>query len=161
MARYPKELPWDIDTILSMLPHRYPFLLVDRIDKIIEQGTDDDRVGSEIFATKCVTFNEPFFTGHFPKKPIMPGVLIVEAMAQTCALLSQRPVPPDADHWDFFIAGVTEAKFRRPVVPGDKLELYGKVIRDKMSLYVFEAEARVDGVVAAQAKIMAKLIPVP
>ena len=160
MARYLKELPWDIETIISLLPHRYPFLLVDRVDKIIQRGTDEKRDDSEIFATKCVTFNEPFFTGHFPQKPIMPGVLIIEALAQACALLSQRPVPAGAHHWDFFIAGISDAKFRKPVVPGDRLELHGKVTRDRLSLHVFEAEARVEGTIVAQAQIMAKMIPV-
>jgi len=158
MARYKKEPPWDIEYIVEVLPHRFPFLLVDRVTKIIQQGTDDNRENSEIFAIKNVTFNEPFFPGHFPARPIMPGVLILEAMAQACALMCARATPKEAKRWDFYIVGVNEAKFRRPVVPGDQIELYGKVLRDRKSMLVFEAEARVEGQVAAQAQIMAKMV---
>ncbi|MGE3975527.1 MAG: 3-hydroxyacyl-ACP dehydratase FabZ [Bdellovibrionales bacterium] len=160
MGRYQKEPPWEIDHILELLPHRYPFVLVDRVVKINQQGTDDNRENSEIFAIKNVTFNENFFPGHFPTRPIMPGVLIVEAMAQACALMSCRPLPPEAKRWDFYIVGVNDAKFRRPVVPGDQIELYGKIIRDKKSMVIFNAEARVEGQVAAQAQIMAKMVAI-
>ena len=160
MSRYGSKPPWNIEEILKVLPHRYPFLLVDRVLRINEVGTDENREGSEIWGIKNVTMNEPFFTGHFPTRPIMPGVLVIEALAQVCAIMSGRPVPPGYTRWDFYIAGIKEAKFRRPVGPGDVLELYGKVTRDKMSLHIFEAEARVEGQVVAQAQIMAKMVPV-
>ncbi len=158
MARYSKDTPWDVEYIRSLLPHRYPFLLVDRVTKIVERGTDADRTESELFAYKNVTANEPFFNGHFPERPIMPGVLITEAMAQACALMCVRPLPANAKRWDFYIVGIKEAKFRKPVVPGDQLELYAKVLRDRPSLNVFHAEARVDGQVVAEAEILAKMV---
>jgi 3-hydroxyacyl-[acyl-carrier-protein] dehydratase len=158
MNRHYKEPPWDIQDILQLLPHRYPFLLVDRVTKINRLGTDDNRENSEIFATKNVTINEPFFPGHFPHRPIMPGVLILEAMAQACALLGGRKIPEGAKSWDVYIAGVNDTKFRKPVVPGDQIELYGKLTRDRKSLLIFEAEARVDGQVVAQAQILAKMV---
>ncbi len=160
MAQFARETPWDIDFILSVIPHRFPFLLVDRVVKLHSPTTDDDRTGSEIVAIKNVTINEPFFPGHFPKRPIMPGVLIVEAMAQAAALLCIRPIPPGAERWDFYIVGIKEGKFRRPVVPGDRLELHAKCLRDKPSLNVFHTQALVDGQVVAEAEIMAKMIAV-
>lgn len=93
MSRYKSEPPWKIEEILEILPHRYPFLLVDRVVRVNETGTDENREGSEIWGLKNVTMNEPFFTGHFPGRPIMPGVLVIEALAQICAILSARPVP--------------------------------------------------------------------
>jgi 3-hydroxyacyl-[acyl-carrier-protein] dehydratase len=93
-------------------------------------------------------------------KPIMPGVLIIEALAQVCALLCFRPLPTTAKRWDFYIVGVKEGRFRKPVVPGDQIELWAKCTRDKASLYVFKAEARVDGQVVAEAEIQAKMVAV-
>jgi len=158
MAQLGKETPWDIDYIRSILPHRYPFLLIDRVNKIVGPSTADDRTDTEIFAVKNVTINEPFFNGHFPDRPIMPGVLIIEALAQASALICARPLPPGAKRWDFYIVGIKEGKFRKPVVPGDQLELYAKCLRDRPSLSMFKAEARVDGQVVAEAEIMAKMI---
>lgn len=160
MARYSREPPWDIDYLRGVLPHRYPFLLVDRVTKVIEGGTDEDRSDSEIFAIKNVTINEPFFPGHFPLRPIMPGVLIIEALAQACALLCIRPLPKTAKRWDFYIVGIKEGKFRKPVIPGDQLELYAKCLRDKPSLNLFHAEASVGGQIVAEADIFAKMIAV-
>lgn len=160
MARYYPEMPWGIEDIMKALPHRYPFLLVDRVMKIDQAGVGDNREGSEIVAEKCVTINEPFFPGHFPIKPIMPGVLIIEALAQTSALLCYKPIPEGFSHWDFFIAGVQDAKFRKPVVPGDRLELHSKVIRDRPSLNIFETWAVVDGQTVTEAKLMAKMVAV-
>jgi 3-hydroxyacyl-[acyl-carrier-protein] dehydratase len=160
MARYAKETPWDIDYIRSVLPHRYPFLLIDRVKSLVQAGTDDNREGTEIFGVKNVTANEAFFQGHFPQRPIMPGVLIIEALAQACALICTRPLPPGTTRWDVYIVGIKEAKFRRPVVPGDQLELYGKILRDRPSLNLFHAEARVDGQIAAECEIQAKMIAV-
>jgi 3-hydroxyacyl-[acyl-carrier-protein] dehydratase len=160
MARFARETPWDIDFIRSVLPHRFPFLLVDRVTKLIEGGTDADRVGSEIFGLKNVTINEPFFPGHFPERPIMPGVLIIEALAQACALICVRPLPSGAKRWDFYIVGIKDCKFRRPVVPGDQLELHAKCLRDRPSLNLFHAEALIDGQVVAEAEIQAKMIAV-
>ncbi|NJL25657.1 MAG: 3-hydroxyacyl-ACP dehydratase FabZ, partial [Calothrix sp. SM1_5_4] len=114
--------------ILKALPHRYPFLLVDRVISL-EVGPDPkSRVGSKIVALKNVTFNEPFFPGHFPDLPIMPGVLQVEAMAQASCLAYIRPGDPE---FDFFIGSIQDAKFRRPVVPGDTLMLYAEILKDR------------------------------
>jgi 3-hydroxyacyl-[acyl-carrier-protein] dehydratase len=155
-----KDAPWDIDYIRSVLPHRYPFLLVDRVTKIVYPSgkPENDRTGTELFALKNVTSNEPFFPGHFPNRAIMPGVLILEAMAQACALSCIRPIPAGAKGWDFYIVGAKEAKFRKPVIPGDQLELHSKCLRDRPSLTFFEAVGRVDGQVVAEATILAKMV---
>ncbi len=160
MASFPKEAPWDVDYIRSVLPHRYPFLLVDRVTKInYPAGTaGQDRTGTELVAIKNVTSNEPFFPGHFPHRAIMPGVLILEALAQACALSCIREVPEGAGRWDFYIVGAKEAKFRKPVVPGDQLSLEVKCLRDRPSLTFFEAVAKVDGQVVAEATIQAKMV---
>jgi 3-hydroxyacyl-[acyl-carrier-protein] dehydratase len=107
-----------------------------------------------------VTVNEPFFPGHFPGKPIMPGVLIIEAMAQACALLAAKPVPTGALLWDFFIVGIDTARFRRPVVPGDTLEMKCTITRERSKLFTFSCEATVDGQIVTQSEIMATMVPV-
>lgn len=128
------EIP--IRKILEMLPHRYPFLLVDRVI--------DCTPFESIKALKNVTFNEPFFTGHFPDKPIMPGVLILEAMAQCTGLLAfySNNAVSDAKH-TYYLVGVDNARFKRPVEPGDQLIMQARLIRKKRGIYQFEASARV------------------
>lgn len=142
----------DIDEILSYLPHRYPFLLIDRVRSLEE--------GKEIVALKNVTINEPFFVGHFPHHPVMPGVLVVEAMAQAAAILTfrTRNHRPD-DKSIYYFVGIDKARFKRPVVPGDQLELHVRIEREVRGLWKFSAEARVAGQRAAEAELLCTLRP--
>ncbi|HZX33139.1 MAG TPA: 3-hydroxyacyl-ACP dehydratase FabZ [Rhodocyclaceae bacterium] len=137
----------DIHQILQHLPHRYPFLLVDRVVEL--------EVGKSIHAYKNVTINEPFFTGHFPHHPVMPGVLIMEALAQAAGILSFKTMGemPDEDSVFYFV-GIDEARFKKPVMPGDQLHLHVEIERQMRGIWKYKAEARVDGVVAAEAKLM-------
>jgi len=137
----------DINEILKLLPHNYPFLLV---DKILEYEP-----AKRIVGIKNVTFNEPFFTGHFPQKPIMPGVLIVEAMAQTGGILAFKSFP-EMKYSVFFI-GIDHARFRKPVIPGDQLKFVVEVVKHKKEIWIFEGRAFVDDEIVAEAKIMAIL----
>jgi len=137
----------DINEIIRLMPHSYPFLLVDRI---LELEPEKRAVG-----IKNVTYNEPFFTGHFPQRPIMPGVLILEAMAQTGGVLAFKSFP-DAKGTVFF-TGIDDARFRRPVIPGDQLKFVVDVVRHRREIWVFEAKAYVDNDIAAEARIMAML----
>lgn len=144
-----QELQLDIAGIMSRLPHRYPFLLVDRVLDIVP--------GESIVAIKNVTINEPFFQGHFPHMPVMPGVLIVEALAQAAALfsfISEDGKPLDPEKTAYYLVGVDNARFRTPVVPGDQLMLHVNADRISKALCKYTAEARVDGNVVASAKIM-------
>ena len=137
----------DIHQILEYLPHRYPILLVDRVLEIVP--------GERITALKNVTINEPFFPGHYPHHPVMPGVLIIEAMAQTAALLSFRTAGdrPDGKSVYYFV-GIDGARFKKPVMPGDQLIFEVSVITAKRGIWKFAAVAKVDGQVAAEAEIM-------
>ena len=137
----------DIHEILAHLPHRYPMLLVDRVL--------DCEPGKRILAIKNVTINEPFFSGHFPYHPVMPGVLIVEAMAQAAAILSFRTLgtKPD-DKSVYYFVGIDEARFKRPVSPGDQLVLEVVLERKVRGIWKFNAKARVGEALAAEAKIM-------
>lgn len=138
---------YDIQQIFELLPHRYPMLLVDRV---VEQVN-----GKYIKAYKNVTVNEPFFTGHFPQKPIMPGVLIVEALAQASGILAFGTAgKTPATGSLYYLVGIDNARFKQPVVPGDQLHLYVEMTRNLRGIYKFTAEATVDGRVAAQADIM-------
>ncbi len=137
----------DIQEISAYLPHRYPMLMVDRI---IEIGED------AIVGIKNVTVNEPHFIGHFPGFPVMPGVLIVEAMAQIGGILVGK-VAPHVRGKIMFLASVTEAKFRKPVVPGDQLRVEMKILRLKYSVAKMQGTATVDGQVVAEAILMCKL----
>lgn len=137
----------NINEILRLLPHRYPFLLIDRVL--------DYKVGEYLRGYKNVTFNEPFFNGHFPQRPIMPGVLILEAMAQTTGLLAFRTVGRAANNDSlFFLVGIDKARFKRPVEPGDQLILDVRVVNSRRGIWVFECEATVEGKIAASAQIM-------
>lgn len=137
----------DINAILKQLPHRYPFLLVDRVLECKE--------GESIRALKNVTFNEPFFPGHFPYRPVMPGVIIIEALAQTAGILAFRTakVMPD-EETRFYFVGIDKARFRRPVEPGDQLILTAKLQRQMRGIWKFEAAAFVDGAEVAAAELM-------
>lgn len=149
--------PMDINKILDILPHRYPFLLLDRVLEFDWKVDGKSHVGSAIKALKNVTMNEQFFQGHFPSEPIMPGVLIIEAMAQAAAMLGYRP-REDGQQWTFLIMGVDKARWRRKVVPGDQLIFEVKMIKDRGTLFVFECKALVDGELAAESEIMAKMV---
>ncbi len=141
----------DSEAIQKILPHRPPFLLVDRV-VLIEPG-------KRLVAWKGVTMNEPFFVGHFPGKPVMPGVLILEALAQACGLLSMKSIAPGEDVKDkvTFLMSIDNAKFRRPVVPGDRLELHVEVVKRKGVIWRQKGAAVVDGQTAAEAEFLAML----
>jgi len=137
----------DIQEILAHLPHRYPMLLVDRVLEC--------EPGKRILAIKNVTINEPFFSGHFPHHPVMPGVLIVEAMAQAAAILSFRTLGTKPDEKSvYYFVGIDEARFKRPVSPGDQLVLEVALERNVRGIWKFDAKARVGEALAAEAKIM-------
>jgi 3-hydroxyacyl-[acyl-carrier-protein] dehydratase len=140
----------DAEAILRLIPHRYPFLLIDRV---VEICADTSAVG-----IKNVTFNEPYFQGHFPGHPIMPGVLIVEAMAQTAAALVVASVGAEAVGKLVYFMSIEQARFRRPVRPGDQLRI--KVVKQqkKLSVWKFQGHAAVDGKTAAEAVISAKIM---
>lgn len=136
----------DIHKVLSLLPHRYPFLLV---DKVI-----DYRVNEYLVAIKNVSYNEPFFTGHFPVRPVMPGVLIVEALAQATGLLAMSSRPDEVGNKLYYFVGIDKARFKRPVEPGDQLVLEVKLGPVRRGIWKFDGEAKVDGRVVASAEIM-------
>ena len=138
----------DIYHILTKLPHRYPFLLVDRV-------LDIDMQAKTIRAIKNITVNEPCFTGHFPLRPVFPGVLMLEALAQACALLSfeTEGIALD-DESVFYFVGIDGARFKRPVEPGDQLILHSALERARGGIYKFSATATVDGEIACQADLM-------
>jgi 3-hydroxyacyl-[acyl-carrier-protein] dehydratase len=137
----------DIHTILKQLPHRYPFLLVDRVLEIDK--------GKSIKALKNVTINEPFFVGHFPHRPVMPGVLMIEALAQAAALLAfdMLGTTPD-DKTVYYFAGIDGARFKRPVEPGDQLILHVTLDRMKAGIFKFKARAMVGEELAVEAELM-------
>ncbi|AXS40417.1 3-hydroxyacyl-ACP dehydratase FabZ [Breoghania sp. L-A4] len=139
----------DIGRILKLLPHRYPFLLVDRI---IEMNGDDSCIG-----IKNVTINEPHFQGHFPEMPVMPGVLLIEGMAQTAGALCLWARDNEAQQLVYFMT-IDKAKFRKPVVPGDRVEYHMTKIRSRGSIWKFRGEAMVDGGLVAEADISAMMV---
>lgn len=138
-----KPIAIDINQIMKLLPHRYPFLLVDRVLEFVPRQS--------ITAIKNVTINEPFFQGHFPDFPVMPGVLIIEALAQTAALLTFT----EAKQEDavYYFAGIDGARFKKPVLPGDQLVMVATYQRERAGIYKFHVEATVDGELAAEADI--------
>ena len=137
----------DIHEILDYLPHRYPMLLVDRVLEVIP--------GERIVALKNVSINEPFFPGHYPHHPVMPGVLVIEALAQTAAILSFKTMGgrPD-DKSVYYFVGIDGARFKRPVSPGDQLIFEVSILANKRGIWKFAAQARVDGQIAAEAELM-------
>ena len=138
-----KEIAIDINQIMKLLPHRYPFLLVDRVLEFTPRQS--------ITAIKNVTINEPFFQGHFPDFPVMPGVLIIEALAQTAALLTFTE--EKADDAVYYFAGIDGARFKKPVLPGDQLIMTATLERGRAGIYKFAVKATVDGEIAAEANI--------
>jgi 3-hydroxyacyl-[acyl-carrier-protein] dehydratase/UDP-3-O-[3-hydroxymyristoyl] N-acetylglucosamine deacetylase/3-hydroxyacyl-[acyl-carrier-protein] dehydratase len=137
------------EKIEKRLPHRFPFLLVDRVLEI--------KPGDSILALKNVSYNEPFFTGHFPERKIMPGVLIIEALAQAGGILLYHSIP-DPDSVFLVLSKIEEAKFRRPVIPGDQLKLSVRMLKQKTSFCTFEAQALVEGEIVAEARLVAGIV---
>jgi len=137
----------DINQVREYLPHRYPFLLVDRVMEITQ--------GESIVALKNVSINEPFFDGHFPNHPIMPGVLIIEALAQACGILGFKTVNKmPADGYVYYLVGSDNVRFKRPVMPGDQLRLEANVIKGKRGIWKFACRATVGGELACEAEII-------
>ncbi|MGH8702645.1 MAG: 3-hydroxyacyl-ACP dehydratase FabZ [Burkholderiales bacterium] len=144
----------DINKILEYLPHRYPFLLVDRVLSC--------EPGKRLVALKNVTINEPFFQGHFPRQPVMPGVLIIESMAQACAILTFHSEQHQADErLIYYLVGIDNARFKKPVVPGDSLRLEVALERHVRSIWKFTARALVADAVVAEAEMMCTVRVLP
>ena len=139
-----------IGRVMEMIPHRYPFLLIDKVKDIV---LDESAIG-----VKNVTMNDNFFQGHFPSEPIMPGVLIIEAMAQTAAVLVVSTLGPESEGKLVYFMSVDSARFRKPVVPGDVLELHCKKSRNRGNVWKFEAQGIVDGTVVAEATYAAMIM---
>jgi len=140
----------DIGEILARIPHRYPFLLIDR--------AEDYRPNESIVGIKCVTFNEQFFQGHFPGNPVMPGVLIVEAMAQTGAVLMSKSLDVDVEGKAIMFMSIDEARFRQPVRPGDVLRLNVEVIKHRGDIFKFKGRALVGEKLVAQCEFAAMVV---
>ena len=140
----------DIQAIEAVLPHRYPFLLVDRVVEFEPM--------KRLVALKAVTINEPFFAGHFPGHPVMPGVLVLESLAQAAALLAKKSMAERTDDQVTYLMAIDHARFRKPVLPGDRLELHVEVVRQKGSIWKERGTALVDGAVVAEAEFMAMLV---
>ncbi len=140
----------NIQRIMQMIPHRYPFLLIDKVKEIV--------LAESAVGIKNVTMNEPFFIGHFPGAPVMPGVLIIEAMAQTCAVLVVHTMGKDAEGKLVYFMSIDQAKFRKPVGPGDQLHIHVKKIQSRRNVWKFQCEALVDGAKCAEAEICAMIM---
>ncbi len=140
----------DINRIMQMIPHRYPFLMVDKVVDLVP--------GESAVGIKNVTAGEPHFQGHFPSRPIMPGVLIIEAMAQTSAVLVVETLGPDAEGKLVYFMTVEEARFRKPVVPGDTLHIHVAKERSRGAVWKFRSQAKVDGVLVAEATYAAMIM---
>jgi len=143
----------DIARIMQAIPHRYPFLMIDRVV--------DLRLGESAVGIKNVSINENYFQGHFPAKPVMPGVLIIESMAQTAAVLVVETLGPDAQGKLVYFMMVENAKFRRPVVPGDQIRIHVVKERNRGNVWKFNAEAKVEGVTVAEATYAAMIMDRP
>lgn len=146
----PNDGELDIHEVLRYLPHRYPFLLIDRVLEI--------EPGKRILALKNVTINEPFFIGHFPHHPVMPGVLILEAMAQAAAILSFRTMATQAQPGEvYYFVGIDNARFKKPVMPGDQLRLEVEITRTIRGIWKYSARARVAETLVCEADLMCTL----
>ncbi|MBU1666600.1 MAG: 3-hydroxyacyl-ACP dehydratase FabZ [Gammaproteobacteria bacterium] len=140
----------DITQIMKHLPHRYPFLLVDRVLELVPN--------ERIVALKNITMNEPQFPGHFPLHPVMPGVLMIEALAQTAGLLAFKSAEiPVNENTVIYFVGIDGARFKRPVVPGDQLRMEASILRVSRGIWKFAAKATVDGLLACEAELMCTL----
>ena len=142
--------PLDIDRILQILPHRWPFVMVDRVTEVVPH--------ERIRGHKSVSMNEPWFLGHFPGRPIMPGVLILEALAQIGGILAYASEPFDASNSLMYFLGIDKAKFRRPVTPGDRLDLEVKILHHRTNVWKFHGEASVEGTLCASAELLASVV---
>jgi 3-hydroxyacyl-[acyl-carrier-protein] dehydratase len=140
----------DVNAIEEILPHRYPFLLVDRVLSLEPM--------KKLVAVKCVTVNEPFFAGHFPGHPVMPGVLILEALAQAAGLLAKGSMLEETGDKVTYLMAIDNARFRKPVVPGDRIELHVEVVKRKGAIWKQKGRAMVDGEIVAEAEFMAMLV---
>lgn len=139
-----------LQRVLEMIPHRYPFLMIDRVDQVV--------AGTSAIGIKNVTINEPFFQGHFPSEPVMPGVLIIEAMAQTSAVLVVYTLGKAFEGKLVYFMSVDNARFRKPVIPGDQLRIHVTKDRHRGMVWKFTAEAKVDGVLVAEATYAAMIL---
>ena len=146
----PTKNELDIDRILQILPHRWPFVMVDRVTEVVPNEV--------IRSHKSVSFNEPWFLGHFPRNPIMPGVLVIEALAQIGGILAYASEPFDEATSLLYFLGIDKAKFRRPVVPGDRLDLEVTVIQHRTNVWKLKGEACVDGTLCAQGELLASVV---
>lgn len=137
----------DINDILNHLPHRYPFLLIDRVTEF--------KPGESLVGIKNVTYNEPFFQGHFPQRPVMPGVMILEAMAQATGLLAFRTLDVKAERETlYFLVGMDKVRFKKPVEPGDQLIIKANLKQTKRGIWIFDCQAEVEDKIVASAQIM-------
>lgn len=143
----------DVTRIMELIPHRYPFLMIDRVKDI--------KFGKSAVGIKNVTINENFFQGHFPGHPVFPGVLIVEAMAQTAAALVVSTLGPESENKLVYFMTIDEARFRKPVSPGDQLQIYIEVERSRGAVWKFKGKAKVDGKVHAEAIFSAMIMDRP
>jgi 3-hydroxyacyl-[acyl-carrier-protein] dehydratase len=140
----------DIDKILQILPHRWPFVLVDRVTEIVPN--------ERIRGHKCVSMNEPWFLGHFPTNPIMPGVLLLESLAQIGGILAYASEPFDTSSSLLYFLGIDKAKFRRPVVPGDRVDLDVTIVHHRTNVWKLRGEASVEGTLCAQGELLASVV---
>ncbi|MGE0763488.1 MAG: 3-hydroxyacyl-ACP dehydratase FabZ [Bdellovibrionales bacterium] len=143
--------------IMAVLPHRFPFLMIDRVLDVVPGPDPEARLGRKATVIKNVTMNEQFFVGHFPGRPIMPGVLILEALAQAGCMAFYKPSDANSKI-EVAIASVRDARFRRPVIPGDTLVMTAEIIKDRGQMIVLHCEAKVDGQPVAEAEILASII---
>ena len=140
----------DIQRILQVLPHRYPMVMVDRVTEVVPHVS--------IRGYKCVSFNEPWFPGHFPGRPMLPGVLVLEALSQISGILAYASEPFDSATNLMYFLGIDKAKFRKPVVPGDRLDLFCEVIHHRSNIWKLRGEASVDGTLCAQGELLASVV---
>ncbi|WP_437602683.1 3-hydroxyacyl-ACP dehydratase FabZ [Sorangium sp. So ce590] len=151
MPERPQEpVTLEIHQILSILPHRYPLVMVDRVTEVT--------ANKSIRGYKCVAYNEPWFQGHFPQRPIMPGVLILESLTQLGGILAYASDPFDATSNLMFFLGIDKAKFRHTVTPGDRLDLYVEVLHHRSNVWKLRGEASVDGTLCAEGEMLASVV---
>lgn len=155
MSEEKSKVYMDIMAIQERIPHRFPFLLIDRIDSYTPGKDPKAWLGRKVIARKNVTINEPYFTGHFPHKPVMPGVLQVEAMAQAGAVACLGS--NDGQSWDVLIAKINDCRFRKPVVPGDVLEIHAEITKEKAGIVAVTCKTLCDGEVISEVELVAKV----
>jgi 3-hydroxyacyl-[acyl-carrier-protein] dehydratase len=149
-ARLKERITLDINKILQVLPHRFPFVMVDRVTQVVPK--------ERIEGHKCVAINEPWFQGHFPRRPIMPGVMILEALAQIGGILAYVSEPFDTEANLMYYLGIDKVKFRHPVVPGDRLDLRVEALHHRSNVWKMKGEASVDGTLCAQGEFLASIV---